>query len=141
MAIKIKGVDRIAEKWSTVTPQRATEFQRAIQETSPDEYARAATAAGPSYAAGVTEAIGKKRYEKGVAGAGAKWQRKAVETGAARYGPGVQAAAGDYATAFAPYQAVIAGTTLPPRGPTGAISNYARVQAIGEALRKKKVAG
>ena len=138
MAIKIADVGRIAEKFARVTPGRAADYAAGIDATDPGAYAQAALAAAGAQAAGVQAAIARKAYDKAVAAAGPKWKAKASVKGARNYGPAVAEAGPDYAAGFAPYQAVIAGLTLPAKGPRGAPQNYDRVRFVGEALRKKK---
>ena len=138
MAIRIKDAAAIAAKWATVTPGRAQFYQEGIQGTDPGVYSQAATAAAGSYAAGVQASIARKGYDKGVAAAGPKWQQKASTKGVRNYAPAVAEAGPEYAAGFAPYQQVIAGLTLPAKGPRGAPQNYMRVQAVGDALRKRK---
>src|SRR6266568_5164282 len=78
---KIKDAAAIAEKWSTVTPQRSTEYQKGVQNPR-TPWAAAAAAAGPAQAAGVQAAIANKSFEKGIARAGdAGWQRGATTKG------------------------------------------------------------
>lgn len=137
--MEIKSLSAIAEKFARVTPQRAADFVEGVS-TTPVDWAGVTAAAGPSYAAGVQAAITRKGFEKGVKEAGTeKWRSKTVDIGGARWGPGIQAAVGDYAAGFAPYVAVLEKLTLPPRYPTGDPRNYARVQAIGEALFKARI--
>lgn len=137
----IKNTGDIADKWARVTPQRAADYKAGVQ--SPRRsWSEGAASASESWAEGVQNAISDNRFEKGVSEAGdGKWQRKATQVGAQRFGPGVQAAKGDYQAGFAPYAAVIQSTTLPPRGPKGSPNNYARVQAMGEALHRAKTGG
>jgi hypothetical protein len=100
------------------------------------KWAAASKAAGMNYRTAVTAAAGAGRFEKGIDRAGdAKWTRGAKDKGVARYGPGAQAAQGDFQTAIGPVLEVIGRTDLPPRGPRGQESNYARSAAIGKALR------
>lgn len=139
MAIKVKSASEIAAKFARVTPGRTVDYSEGVAATSPQEYQAATVAAAPSYAQGVQAAIAEKRFEKGVGRAGDKWKKKAEDTGASRYGPGVAAAAGDYEQGFAPYAATIASLTLPPRGPAGSPQNIERVRAVATALRAKKV--
>ena len=134
----VKSLSAIAEKFARVTPQRAADYQQGVQSTTVD-WAKVTAGAGATYAAGVQAAITGKRFERGVTGAGTeRWRAKSLDVGASRWGPGVQAGAGDYSAKFAPYLDVLAKTALPPRFPTGDPRNYARVQAIGEALFKKR---
>ena len=135
----MKALAAIVEKYSRVTPQRATDYVEGVKSTTAD-WSKAAVAAAPAYNAGVQAAITRKAYERGVATAGTeKWRAKSVDVGSSRWGPGVQAGASDYAKAFAPYAEVLSKLTLPPRFPTGDPRNFARVQAIGEALFKRRI--
>jgi len=141
LKVDIKAIAKIAEKYARVTPQRATDFVEGVQ-TTPVDWSKVTQAAGATYAAGVQAAITGRRFEKGVAAAGTeRWRTKSIDVGSARWGPGVQAGAGDYAAKFAPYADVLGKLVLPPRFPTGDPRNYARVQAIGEALFKKRTSG
>lgn len=134
----IRSVDQIANKWAEVTPMRSADYAAGI--ASPRRsWAAATKAAEASYEGGVTKAIGRKAFGKGVAKAGdEKWSRKASTRGVANWGPGVADAKGDYAAGFAPYHAAIAATTLPPRYPRRDPRNLARVKAIVDALVIKK---
>ena len=66
----------------------------------------------------------------------AKWQSGVKNKGRANYQSGVRIAKAAYDRGFSPYKSVIESVSLPPRGPKG--TNYGRVEAIGEALRKAK---
>lgn len=135
---KIKEISSIAAKWARVTPARAEDYEQGVRNPKTD-WAGATKGAESNYEAGVTSAIREKRFGKGVSAAGTeKWQKGAIEKGTARFGPGVQAAEGDYSTGFEPYRQVISSTTLPPRYPKGDPRNFDRVKVIATALRKKK---
>lgn len=137
----IKAIGLIAEKYARVTPQRAADYVDGVRTTGVD-WAKVTAAAAATYAAGVQAAIARNSFGKGVTAAGTeRWRAKTVDVGSSRWGPGVQAGAGDYAARFAPYADALAKLTLPARFPTGDPRNYARVQAIGEALFKKRTAG
>ncbi len=139
MAIKIKSPSEIAAKFARVTPGRSADYQEGIAGTAPGEFERATIAAETVYNQAVTAAIARKAFSKGVQGSGDDWQKKALDVGVGRFAQGAAGAADDYAQGFAPYQAVIAGLTLPPRGPAGAPQNIERVRILADALRKKKV--
>lgn len=99
----------------------------------------ATAAAEPAYEAGVTQAIAKKRFGKGVKKAGDDtWQRGAVEKGTARWGPGVTLAQDKYARNFAPFRDAIERVTLPPRFARRDPRNLLRVKAIVDALSAAK---
>ena len=134
----IRSVDQIASKWAEVTPMRSADYAAGI--ANPRRSWSAATkAAEASYEAGVTKAIARKAFGRGVTKAGdEKWSRKATTRGTANWGPGVAEAKGDYAAGFAPYQAAIAAAVLPPRYARRDPRNLARVKAIVDALVAKK---
>lgn len=134
----IRDVSQIARKWADVTPGRSSEYEQGVK--SPKQsWASAATEAKDAYEQGIQEAMSNGSRERGIAAAGdAKWQRGAVTKGVSRFGPGVRAAQQDYQTGFAPYQSVISGTSLPPRGPKGDPRNYDRARIMGEALHAAK---
>lgn len=134
----IRSVDQIAKKWAEVTPMRTDEYAAGIANPR-RSWAAGAKAAEASYEEGVKKAMSHKAFGKGVTKAGdEKWQRKASINGVRNWGPGVAEAQGDYAAGFAPYQAAIASTTLPPRYPRRDPRNLARVKAIVDALVAKK---
>lgn len=135
----IKPMNEIADKWASVTPQRSGEYRKGVQNPR-RSWSQGAVEAAESWAQGITQAITDGRFVSGIQEAGdSRWQRKASTVGAARFGPGVQAAKGDYQAGFAPFAQVIAGVDLPPRGAKGDPRNYDRVRVIGEALHEAKI--
>jgi hypothetical protein len=107
---------------------------------TPKSWATAAGAAEKNYVTGVNAAAAAGRFGKGVAKAGdAKWKKNAAEKGPARYAQGVGVAQADYQSQVGPYLEAIGRVDLPARGPVGSEQNYARVGAIGKALRMLKV--
>lgn len=141
MAIPIASASEIAEKWTRVTPMRTADYEAGVR--NPRRDWKAETAAAESrYKEGVTKAAAEGRFGRGVAKAGtAKWQRKAVDVGTPRFGPGVAAAGPEYEEGFEPYRATIAGLTLPERYATGDPRNIRRVEVIAKALHEKKIRG
>ncbi len=130
-----------AAKWAEVTPGRAPHYAAGVANPRRD-WKNETLAAEPRYKAGVTAAAAAGRFGKGVAKAGTeKWQRKAVDVGTARFGPGVQAARDDYQNAWEPYRALIAAITPPEKYPTGDDRNLARVAAYSKPLHARKLAG
>lgn len=136
----IKTMADISKKWADVTPQRAPQYEQGVRSPKRD-WAQGASAASDAWKAGVTEAVTKDRFKVGVNKAGtAAWQRGAIDKGTARFGPGVQAAAPDYAKGFAPFRDVIANTTLPPRYARRDPRNLERVKVMATALGAAKTA-
>ena len=137
----IRSTAEIAQKFITVTPGRAQEYQRGVTNPNKD-WATETADAEDRYEKGVTNAIGQKRFGKGVQAAGTdKWKRGAVEKGVSRWPEGVQGSADAYAKGFGPFRDVIKNLTLPPRGPVGSPANLARVAAVANALHSAKIAG
>jgi hypothetical protein len=138
---KIRSIEEIAEKYARVTPQRSADYEAGIKTPKVDWRAET-EASADRWAQGIQQAIGNKSFEKGVRRVGTeKWQKKALELGVTRWGPGVSAAKGDYAQGFAPYAQEIASVQLPPRGARGDPRNLERVAKIAMALHARKLRG
>lgn len=136
----IRSIEHIARKWATVTPGRTEDYRAGVENPRRD-WGTATAAAEGAYESGVTQAIAKKRFGKGVKAAGTeKWQRGAVEKGTARWGPGVTIAQDSYGRNFAPYRDAIERATLPPRYAKRDPRNLERVKAVVNALTAAKEA-
>lgn len=141
MAIKIKSLDKIVDKWSNRASAAGGDYQEGVQNPRRD-WAEATGGAADSYAAGVQQAIAQKRFDAGVVAAGTdKWKRKAIAVGANRYPQGVGAAKPDYSTGVKPFLDTIQNLDLPPRRPKGDPANFLRVQKVAQALRDRKMQG
>jgi hypothetical protein len=135
---QIKSIDKIAGKWSAVTPSRQGDYTDGVQNPRTD-WAAATQAANGRYKSGVQAAIGRDSFSKGVAAAGTqKWKDGATRKGAGRWAQGVADGAENYKKGFQPYADVIANTTLPPRAEKGNPSNIQRVAVMAKALNDKK---
>lgn len=138
MAIQLKDTATIARKFASRAQAAGGEYKTGVTETQAD-WAGNTAAAKDSYEAGVTQAIGRGAFQKGVAAAGtAKWKDKASNVGASRYGQGVAGAEGAYAQGFDKYANVLKGLSLPPRSAKGSPQNLQRVQAVADALHRTK---
>jgi len=136
----IRSIETIARKWASVTPGRTEDYRVGV-ENPRKSWANSTAAAESAYEAGVTQAIAKKKFGKGVKAAGdEKWQRGAVEKGTSRWGPGVTLAEPDYRSGFGPYRDAIERCNLPPRYARRDPRNLARVKAIVDALVAAKEA-
>jgi len=137
---KIRSIDEITKKYIEVTPGRAPFYESGVTDPLEDWEVQTVAAAAVFKAAVTAPDIGK-RFAGGAKRVGtAKWKRKAIEVGVDRYGPGVLAAEADFKTGFEPFVSVIAATEIPERKPRGDPANYKRVEAIGTALFKKRLA-
>lgn len=140
MPIRIKSAALIAEKWTRVTPARVEDYRIGIEDPAVD-WATPTAAAEGSYEGALAAAARDKRFGRGVLAVGTQhWRERALTVGPARYREGIAASGDAYETGFSPYRETIAGTDLPPRGPTGDPGNFARVQVVGTALRARKLA-
>jgi hypothetical protein len=134
----IKALDRIANKWATVTPQRSGDYEDGIRNPSKD-WARQAAAAESSYKDGVTKAANAGRFGRGVSKAGTQaWQQGALDKGTTRWGPGVSVSQNKYAAGIQPYHSAISSATLPPRYARRDPRNLDRVKAVVMAVSKVK---
>ena len=141
MPTQVKDISTIAAKWSQRANAAGADYTNGVKTTSKD-WAGLTAAAAPSWEQGVTTAVANKRFANGVNKAGTqKWQTAASTTGAQRYPQGVSGAAPAYSTGFAPFLAVIASVTPPPRSPRGSPNNIQRVSAYADALHQKKLTG
>lgn len=137
----VKAMNLISDKWSRRTAGATQDYAAGVRSPRSD-WGQKTLEAKEAQAAGVQAALANDSFSKGVSKAGTgKWQRKASGVGAQRYGPGAQAAKGDYEAGFSPFAQVISGINLPPRGARGDPRNYENVRLIGEALHTAKTAG
>jgi len=139
-AIRVKPVTEVADKWAEVTPGRATYYAKEAGAAGA-EWESKTVAGAKAYKAAVTSANIESLFAGGVKKAGAaKFERKVKDVGADRFGPGVTAAKIDFSDNVAPFLDEISKITLDARQPRGSTANYGRVQAIGTALHKKRLA-
>jgi hypothetical protein len=137
----IKPLSKISQKWSSNSQVAGPAYRDGIQ--SPRRsWQTAAANADASRKAGLVNADARNAFVVGVNAAGdAKWQNNSIVLGPARFAQGVQNAEPIFQQGFSPYHAVIAGLTLPPRGPKGSPENINRVSAVATALHNQKTGG
>jgi len=141
MAIEMKDTATIARKYVQRGQAAGSEYKTGVAGKGA-KWASNAAAAEDTYGQGVTAAVGRRAYSKGVAKAGpAKYETKASDIGATRYPQGVAGSEAAYAAGFEPYAGVLKGVALAPRAPKGAPQNLERVRAVTEALHNKKISG
>lgn len=135
----IKSLDKITDKWSTVTPERAPYYEEGIKAPAKDWATEAAKGQKAFEDAMRDPAVLKLRETKIKAAGTEKWSRKSIAVGPSRFREGVPAAKADYAAGFSPYHGIIGALALPEKGARGDPKNYARVKAVGDALHKKRM--
>jgi len=137
--MKVKTLAEVTDKWADVTPGRSAYYEKGAKAAGSD-WEKGATEAKSSYKAAVSAGNIDAMYAGGIKRAGAaKYERKVTEVGAARYGPGVTAAKGDYSDGVAPMLDELAKITLPARAPRGSAANLQRVGVIATALNKRRL--
>lgn len=137
----IKSMDRITKKWGTNAAQGGDAYRDGV--ASPRRsWSAAAAGADAARKEGLAAADARDAFVKGVNKAGdAKWKNNAQTLGPARFRQGVANAGNEFSSGFTKYHGVIAGTTLPPRGPKGSPENIERVRVLADALHTAKVTG
>lgn len=135
----IKSLSEIAEKFVRRASGAGEEYRKGVR--SAGDWQGPTAAASGNYAAGVQAAISDDRFTKGVRDvSNEEWKRKAETKGGANYGVGIRSSQDDFTKGYGPFREVVAGLTLPPRGPKGSPENYDRVRLVGEAQHNAKLA-
>jgi len=138
MAMRMPNAGAAAAKWKTVTPGRQNFYQQGVQAAGA-AYDEGVRGAEDRYAAGISQAISNNSWGHGVEGKGGLYAQKAASVGAPRWADGVSRGESAYSAGVQPFFQAIGGMTLPPKGPKGHPGNYARSQAVGDALHAIKV--
>lgn len=134
MAMRIKDTASLAKKFATRAGAAANDYKEGVAQAGGD-WEQNTKNAEANYEQGVTEAIGAKRFGRGVTNAGAsKFVRRATELGSMRYGPGVQASQDEWAKNTQPYLDRLKSLDLPPKGPRRSPQNQQRAAAVALAL-------
>jgi hypothetical protein len=138
MAIELKDTATIARKFVQRAGAAGAEYTAGVTGKG-GKWATNTAAGGDNYEQGVTAAIGRKAFQKGVSAAGpAKFEQKASTIGATRYPQGVAGAEAAFTQGFEKYANVLKGVALPPRAPKGSPQNLQRVAAVADALHRAK---
>lgn len=139
MAVSVKDVTASAQKFVQRAQAAGPAYTAGVQNAG-GKWASNTKASAQTYALGVQEAVANGRYASGInQQAQTKYQTRASGVGAQRYPQGVAGAQDAWATNTQPYLQTIANLNLPARQPKGSAANYQRVQAVGDALRAKKL--
>lgn len=123
-----------AEKFVRNAGNASGDYASGVASTEKDQAARA-IAAKESYQKGVTAAIQRGAYEKGLQKSGKQgWQDGVQKKGQFRFADGVSAAKEKYAQNSARYDGARGAAANMPRGVRGSAENYQRSAAVGRAL-------
>jgi hypothetical protein len=141
MAFRTKSAELATNNWKTVTPGRSSYWKDRTVEAASRAIANA-IAAIPNWRIGVSSGSAEQLLRAGLNRAGAgKIQRRVEKVGQSRFSEGVNAAEDDYRGRITSVLSTIAGANDPGRGARGDPRNYQRVQAIGDALHRARLAG
>ena len=137
----IKPLNQIADKWAKNSAQSSDEYRQGVLNPRKD-WATETVNAKENWEAGLADAISRDAFADGVQEAGTpKWKARASSVGPGRYRQGVGVAKPEFTSGFSRFHSVIAGLTLPPRGPKGSPENLDRVRVLAEALHNERVGG
>ncbi len=140
MAVTIKSTADIAKKWAEVTPGRAGYYTAGVIGAGAD-WEKGALDAQANYKAAVTSGNIGAMWAGGIRKAtGAKYEAMAKGKGSDRFSSGVTAGAPYFTSGFEPFQAAIAGSTLPARQPRGNPANMQRSSTMAAILTAKRLA-
>lgn len=139
MAIRIKDTGSLAKKFVRNASAAGGDYAEGVKQAGGD-WESATKASGDNWAAGVQQAIGDKRFEKGVSEAGAsKYVERASTLGANRYPQGVAVAEGAWAKGAQPHLDAMKSLDLPPRRPKGDPANQNRAAIVASRNRAIKL--
>lgn len=140
MAIKVKPLALVVDKWVTNASGAATYYESGVKGAGPDWLTNTINA-GPAFKAAVSAGNIQQMFEGGAKKAGAeKYVRKAGTLGVANFPTGIAAAKVDYNSGMEPMLSTIAGIDLSKRGPRGSAANLQRVAQVADTLHKKRLA-
>ena len=140
MAIQVKNITAVVQKWQT-NAGAATPYYTAGINAPKQDQAQAAISQAGVWQAAVSQA--QKAFTQGLEKASqqGKWKANSLSKGAQRYAGGITAGIAAFTSGMGAVLQVIAGVNLPAKGPKGSPANVARVSAVNDALRAAKVAG
>lgn len=138
MSIQMRDLGSLGKKFVARAQGAQGDYKTGV-EGAGQAWEQGATNGEGNYEQGVQAAIARKSFGKGVRSAGqAKYVKNAAGLGPARYGTGVANAEQAWTTGFAPVAQVIAGLSLPPKGPKRSPQNMQRANMVAMELGKWK---
>lgn len=138
MAIQIKDVGTLQQKYVNRAVNAQTDYKAGVMSPRASQSGNAIAAAG-NWQAAVTSGTALARFKSGLAKSGdAGWQQGASTKGAAHYPEGVRGGAAKWGTNTQPYLQNMASLSLPPKGIRGSDANIQRVAAIAASNHNLK---
>jgi hypothetical protein len=137
--LRVKSVKESSEKWSEITPGRASEWTKRAVEAIPDMLAKG-IAAEPAYKAAMTLVINQGRRQAGLRKVPADETETMIrKRGEAAFSNATAIAGPKYERKFGPYQDELGKIDVSARKEVGNVANYKIVQEIGDALHERKL--
>ena len=135
--VKVKSAQQIAENYAKAIANVGPAYQQGINNAQ--GWQQGALEAQALYEARMREADVLARRAKGISKVSdSEWKTNALNKGASRIGPGMQAGANKRTQNFEPYRQAIEGVTLAARTADPATNVQNRVLPIVMALAEKK---
>ena len=138
MPIKTKSLADASDKWNRRASVAQQDFSKGVAGAGAS-WEAGAKAGSDNYKHGVTQAIARDAFSKGVTRVGGnEWESKTLLKGPGRFSEGVSVSKGDYEKGMGPVLQTLQGLTLPPRAPSGDPRNLQRVSVPNAALAALK---
>jgi len=131
--VKTKSLEATTAKWKRKVEGASQDYADGVASPRRDWEAETKKAA-PIYKEAVIKAANEGRFEKGVAGKGAKWQQNASTKGVERWPSGVAQAGPEYSAGMSKVFTGLHNAVLPARRPAGDPANLQRVAAVNKAV-------
>jgi hypothetical protein len=136
--MKMKGLTESGTKFAKRASAAGPEYKTGVLNPKAP-WQESTLNAEDNYNTGVTEAISRGAFGKGVSKtSNSDWQGKASTKGFRNYSTAVGESGSDWAKGYAPIHSALSALTLTPRGPRNSPGNYDRSRQVGEAAAKAR---
>ena len=131
--VKTKSLEATTAKWQKNVANASQDYADGVANPRNDWEAATKKAAG-IYKEAVIKAANEGKFERGVAGKGAKWAHNAATKGVERWPGGVAQAGPEYSSGMGKVLSALNGVQLPAKRPAGDPANLQRVAAVNKAV-------
>ena len=135
--VKTKGLAATQANWETGIGRAPAAYAKGVQGTN--DWQEKAIAGEELFAQKIQEAVANKSRANGISKtSNAEWQKQALDKGAARIGPGMNAAKAKFGTGISKVLSAIEGVQIAPRSADPMANVDGRVKPIVAALHAIK---
>lgn len=134
--VDVPSATNAAEKFARRGQAAQQDYEAGVEGASDSDWQQGSESGAQNWASGVQDAIANDAFARGVRNPSASWKERTLELGTGRFGQGIQASQGKYATAIQPFFDALEALSLPPRGPRGSGENFNRSQTVGQRLHE-----